>query len=262
MDSKKFLSYNLLGHTLGLVLIFMITFIFSGCSSLRPETDPLLDKKAIALSNKIRFFNQNIIASKGTGWVRIETKKEIKKFRIAWASIFPNKIRITFLVSGHPLETIIATGKTITFFSHTGEHSKYTYNSTNPNMEDYINVPVKMSEMVSLLLGRFPIKDFDDAWFSPLDSSLSTITLKKNWDSLTHLHFDNDEKLDTIQVKDSSGKLLYEMSIIKYKDYNFGTIPVKIQIKDKNSQKLTLEITSFTPNPKIKESVFHLTESG
>ncbi len=255
MGNKSYFSW--------LFLLAIISFIISGCASLRPETDPFLDKKAFALSSKVRSFNQNIIASKGTGWARIETKTEINKFRIAWACIFPNKIRITFLVSGNPLETIIATGKTITFFSHTGEHSKYTYNSENPDMDKYVNVPVKMSEMIALLLGRFPVKDFDDAWFSPLDSSLSTVILKEKWISLTqYLHFKEDEKLDTIQSKDNTGKLLYEMTIIKYKDYKFGTIPVKIQIKDKNNQKLTLEITNFIPNPKIEDSVFQFTESG
>ncbi|MCK5347794.1 MAG: hypothetical protein KAJ25_00305, partial [Desulfobacula sp.] len=184
------------------------------------------------------------------------------KFRIAWATIFPNKIRITFLLSGLPVETIIATGEKITFLSHTGEHSKYSYNSKDPDMKDYILVPVKLSEMILVLLGRLPVKNFDDAWFSPSDSSLSTIILKQNWKGFTQsIHFNDKGKVDGLKTTDLSGKLLYEMTMIKYKTHDFGNIPVKIEIKDKDNRKLTLEITNFLPNPPIKESVFQLTES-
>ena len=245
-------------------LIYITVFILfvSGCASFRPDTSPLLDKKAFLLSNQARSINQHITASKGTGWARLETKTKTVKFRIAWATIFPNKIRITFLLSGLPVETIIATGEKITFLSHTGEHSKYSYNSKDPDMKDYILVPVKLSEMILVLLGRLPVKNFDDAWFSPSDSSLSTIILKQNWKGFTQsIHFNDKGKIKGLKTTDASGKLLYEMTIIKYKAHDFGNIPVKIEIKDKDNRKLTLEITNFLPNPPIKESVFQLTES-
>ena len=245
-------------------LIYGVIFILilSGCAQPRPDTNPLLDKKAFFLANQARSFNQHIIASKGTGWIRLETKTKKDKFKIAWAAVFPNKIRITFLLSGHPVETIIATGEKITFLSHTGEHAKYSYHSKDPNMEDYIHVPVKMSEIILILLGRLPVKNFDDAYFSPSDASLSTITLRRNWKGLVQsLHVNSKEKIDTFKTTDLSGTLLYEMIVMKYKNNDFGTIPVKIEIKDSDNRKLILEITNFLPNPPIKESVFQLTES-
>ncbi|WP_299983182.1 hypothetical protein [Desulfobacula sp.] len=245
-----------------LIYIAVFILISSGCASLRPDTNPLLDKKAFLLSNQARSINQHITASKGTGWARLETTTKTVKFRIAWAVVFPNKIRITFLLSGHPVETIIATGEKITFFSHTGEHSKYSYNSKDPDMKDYILVPVKMSEMILVLLGRLPVKNFDDAYFSPSDSSLSTITLRQNWKGLTqYVHFNDKGKIEGLKTTDLSGNLLYEMTITKYKDNDFGTIPVRIEIKDSDNRKMTLEITNFLPNPPIKESVFQLTDS-
>lgn len=193
-------------------LFFCVAFILiiSGCAQLSPNTNPLLDKKAFLQAQS---FNQHILASKGTGWLKLETQTKVDKFKIVWAAVFPNKIRITFLIFGHPIETIIATGEKITFFSHTGEHSKYSYYSKDPNMEDYIHVPVKMSEMILVLLGRFPVK------------------------------------------------LLHEMTVKRYKSYDFDDIPVEIEIKDMDGGKLILEITNFQVNPPIKESVFQLTES-
>ncbi|MBT4505625.1 MAG: DUF4292 domain-containing protein [Desulfobacula sp.] len=243
------------------VCIVLFILILSGCAQLRPAGNPLLDKKAFLLAKKAQSFNHNIIAGRGTGWARIETKKKTDKFRIAWAAVFPDKIRITFLISGHPLETIIATGEQITFFSHTGQHAKYSDNSKDPDMDEFINVPVKMSEIISILLGRLPVKKFDKAYFTAQDPSLSSIALEQNWKGVTqYLHFNGNQKIDGLKSTDVSGKLLYEMNIIKYKTYGSNQIPVKIEIKDMDTRKLTLDITGFQANPLIKESVFRLTE--
>ncbi len=253
MNSRTLLSIT--------IYIIAMLLMISGCASIRPDTDPLLDKKALYLSNQAKSFNQHILASKGSGWAKLETQTRVEKFRIAWAAVFPNKVRITFLLSGLPIETIITNGKKITFFSHTGEHSKYSYKSKNPNMENYIHVPVKMSELISLLLGRLPLKPFDDAYFSVSDSSLSTLTLKQKWNRVTqHLHFNTRGNVDDLTSTDPAGNFLYGITVTKYNTYDFGDIPIKIEIKDMNDRKLTLGITDFVPNPPIKESVFRLTE--
>ncbi|MBU1343316.1 MAG: DUF4292 domain-containing protein [Proteobacteria bacterium] len=255
MNTQKLLS--------GWLYFAAVLFIVTGCTPHRPRTNPILDIKAVVLAHQARAFNQHILSSKGTGWAKLETKTTVDKFRIAWAAAFPNKIRITFLMSGLPIETIIATGEKITFFSHTGEHSKYSYDSNDPNMEKFIKVPVKMSEMVSILLGRFPVKNFDDAYFSPQDPSSSTITLRRNFKGVSQsVQFDSNKKIDRLNAMDTAGKLLYEITIFKYKAYDSDDIPIKIEIKDMDNKKLTLDITSFQSNPVIKETVFQLTEPG
>ena len=245
-----------------LIYFTCLILIATGCAPLRPDTNPLLDKKAFDLSTRARSFNQHIMAAKGTGFARLETKTHVEKFKIAWAAVFPNKIRITFLLSGHPVETIIATGEKVTFLSHTGKHAKYSYYSKDPDMKDYIHVPVKLSDMISVLLGRLPVKKFDDAYFSPSDASLSTITLTRTWKSTTqYLHVNSRGKIAGLKMTDHEGTLLYDMTIIRYKPYDFNDIPVQIKIKDKDNKVLTLTITSFLANPPIKESVFRLTGS-
>jgi len=254
MTNQKFIST--------LIYFAFLIVIVAGCAPLRPDTNPLLDKKAFDLSTRARSFNQHIKAAKGTAWARLETKTHVEKFKIAWAAVFPNKIRITFLLSGHPIETIVATGEKITFLSHTGKHTKYSYYSKDPDMKDYIHIPIKLSDMILVLLGRLPVKKFDDAYFSPSDASLSTITLGRTWKSATqYLHVNSKGKVAGLKMTDYEGTLLYDMTIIKYKTYNFGDIPIQIKLKDKDNKILMLSITNFLPNPPIKESVFQLTES-
>ncbi len=250
----------------GTFLIFffiVIIFILPGCAPLRPRTDPGLDQKARLYAASVTSANLQIESSKGTGWAKFETDGNSNKFRIAWAARFPNKLRITFLMSGHPVETIVSTGEKITFFSHTGEHAKYSSYSKDPDMEDYIKIPVKLSEMILVLLGRFPVNRFDDAYFSPSDDSLSTIHLLQKWNNKSQtLHIDSAGKLDKIKTFDELKNCVLDFQIQTYKPYTFGTLPQKIQIKDSLDRKLVLEITNFWPNLPIKDTVFQLTEAG
>lgn len=252
---------NNLRFFFGIIHIAALLMILSGCAQLTPETRPLPDEKAGLIASQARSFNQHIISSKGTGFVTLKTKKKSDRLKIAWAAIFPDKIRITFLMSGLPVETIIATGEKITFVSHTGEHPRHSYYSKDPDMEDYIHVPVKMSEIISVLLGRLPIREFDEAFFTPSDAPCPGIRLKKNRRAMTQtLHMNSEGKPDHLQSTTSKGKLLYEIRIANYQSYDFGDIPVNLEINDVDNQKLLVEIKSFQANPAIKESVFQLTE--
>ena len=130
-------------------------------------------------------------------------------------------------------------------------------------MEKYIHVPIKMSEMILILLGRFPVKEFDDAYFATWDPSLSTIVLKQKWrDTKQHLHYNDKKNIDGIWLEDYTGQLVYKIMTREYKKYGSDNISAILEIKDNNNRKLTLEITNFIANPTINESIFKLTEDG
>ena len=243
------------------VIICCISLFFSACTPKRPDTDPSLDKKALVLARQVQSFNKQIVSSKGTGWIRVKTETKHEKFKIAWAAVFPNKIRVTFLISANPIETIIATGEKITFISHTGQHKIHSYKAKDPDMKKYISVPIKMSEMILFLLGRLPVNNFDDAYFEPSDPSLSTIVLEqKEEHSIQSFHFNDKKECDSMWKENFSRKLIYKTLITKYKKYDLNNIPIQVIIKDNNGRKLFLEITNFILNPSIKESIFQLTE--
>lgn len=245
------------------VIFILLVFLFSGCAPLRPQTDPEMDKEALRLSHQAKSFNQQITTSKGAAWLKLETRDSIIKYKVAWAAVHPNKVRMTFLVLGQPVETIIATGKKIIFLSHTGEHAKRSFESKDPDMENYINIPVKMSEIIAILLGRLPIKPYDDAYFAPSNHAFSFVTLHQKLNGPVQLlNFDNNQKIDFISSINSRGKRLYDYNILAFQSYDFGKIPAKIQFLDIKGQKLTLTITRFTANPEVKDSVFVLTEQG
>lgn len=244
------------------VALALIIFL-SGCTPFRPSPNPVLDDKAGALARNIQSANSHIVTSKGTGWLRIRDGRHVEKTKIAWAAAFPNKLRLTFLLSGHPMATIIATGKKITILSHTGGKKPVTLNSGDPNLKSYVNVPVKLSEMIALLLGRFPVRPYHDAFFAPDDPTLSTVILAKSWQPVRQfLCFNKDGRLNEIRLVSGQEKPIYTLAVSGRSRFADTEIPCKINLAGEAHKQLFLHIKTFRANPEIKASVFRLTAKG
>lgn len=245
-----------------LALLLICIFIF-GCSGLRPQTDLLLDSRAMTVSLKAKAQNQSIKSSKGIGTVQIHTRDHTRTFKIAWAATQRNQIRITFLLSGHPVETIISNGDAIECYSHTGAHKKYIILSKNPNLKKYLGISVKLSELVQILLGRLPIEDFDDAYFKPADPKKATVILTKQFRPFSQqITLGKMQNIVQIQSLDNLGNINYSMHISNRKMIDSKKVPHNIHMIDQQNNRLVFKIVSFTPNPLLKAHVFQLTESG
>ncbi|WP_022664016.1 LolA family protein [Desulfospira joergensenii] len=248
----------LLSHILSAMVLILLV---AGCGSMRPVTDPALDKKASERALAARSLNRDVKSSKGTGWVTLEMDGRKDRFRVAWAVKTPNRARITLLASGIPFETIAGNGKSVTFFSHTHAHGLYTAKGRDPDLKQALHIRIRLSQIVSMLLGQIPLGQFDDAWFSP--EAPDQIILRQGKGSFVHvLDLDPDGTPRGLIRQDGSGNLVYDIQILSVKRVHGRDMPVDFLIRDRLGRSIRLILTQFIPNPPIKESVFVLTEPG
>lgn len=237
--------------------ITVFLFYLSGCALHRPMTDPVLDQKALAAAQKIESHNRHITTSKGTGRIHIQTATENTTLSMAWAAEFPDKLRITFLMSATPLETIIVNKDKITLISHTGQYKTKSFYSEDPDLKKVIQVPVKLSEMIRILLGRFPIIPLEDAYFSPVDQTLSRIVLQqKSSRKRQVLTINKKGQCDAIRVENSQQKKIYEIKVMAYKTFGQEEMFHQFSAADHQGNQLDFEIFKFITNPPLKPSVF------
>ncbi|MCG8639214.1 MAG: hypothetical protein MI862_05735 [Desulfobacterales bacterium] len=243
--------------------VALIFLAGTGCAPLRPQTDPAMDGLAVKIAQEVRSSNKEIMASKGLGWAVFETPSQTVRYRIAWAALFPGKARLTLMVAGQPVETILADGKGVTFVSHTGRHGRHRVDSVDPNLAPYIDVDIRLSEVISVLLGRIPVKPFNDAYFSPADPDLTTVTLHDNRTGpVQNLYIDAEQTIRAISFTKRDGTPFMDMEILSYQSYDFGKIPGQIRFEDTAGKRVTLTISRFEPNPDIKPALFILTQDG
>lgn len=233
----------------------------AGCAAHRPETDPGLDRTAWQSAAALQNMNQDIRTSKGTGRVRLESGNSIQIFQIAWAAQSADRLRMTFTASGHPVETIVADGSRVTFISHTGRHRPYSPASENPDLEPYTQVPVRLSDLISLLLGQIPVQTFDDAWFLPDDPF--RIRLHKKFRSLSQeVVLGADDAITKLRLLDRKGTALWEIHYHAFDRIGNNMVPVDMTITSSSLHNARVRITRFWPNIPVKESVFQLTPAG
>ncbi len=241
------------------VLLFL-SILFTGCAPIRPATDPLQDEYARRLAETAAQFNHDISAAKGTGWAKVVDQTQTMRYRIAWAAQWPNQMRITFILSGRPVETLVATGKSVTFISHTGRHSQYTMGNPDPDLDHILNLPVKISDICPVLLGRLPVRPYHDAYITPSYPEKEIIALfDRKKGPVQHLVFKPDNTLSELSTLDRQQNPAFTFRIDTMKRFNGRFIPERITFFSQTGDMVVFAITRFIPNPEIKPGVFELT---
>lgn len=237
--------------------------IFSGCGMPRPVTHPMDDARAMAMAVKIQQENRSITSCKGTGDLIIKNEGQQIRYRAAWAAELPNRLRITFLSSGFPIETVIATGENVTFISHTGRHGEHRISEPDPDLKSILQIPIKLSMVVRMLTGHQALLPFDDAYFQQNNTSNRTLLLRNSkTNQVQQLETDTKGNLKIIRQLDYTGTPLFSVVIFEYQLFEKNRIPSFLNITAAPGKSMDLQIHSFAANPILKEELFQLTGTG
>ena len=245
-------------------LFITSVILFSGCFGIKTVPEKTVDSPAWRLSLKARNFNRGITSAKGTATLTLEHNSKKETYRIAWAVSYPDMMRMTLLSMGHPVETILADGTRVTFLSHAGKHAPYTLKRANPSLADIIQLPVTTREIIGVLAGRIPIREFDSAMVDENESTQGTaLVLGRSWrGDVGRILMDSQDRPIRYQPVDFQNKSVYTLVIKTFQKHGAFDIPMKIEIRDTKGRRALLEITKFIHNIPLKRDIFSLTEPG
>ncbi|MDD9303973.1 MAG: DUF4292 domain-containing protein [Desulfobacter sp.] len=210
---------------------------------------------------KARSQNAQVTTSKGIGRLTLNNGTQKEQFKMAWAAQAPNRLRLTLLLSGHLFETIAASGDWVSFVSHTGRHKRHSAVSTDPDLAPYIQIPMRLSQMIALLLGRVPVREADRAWVSEKNPDL-ILAGKSFFSTLQSIEFNRQGQVSEYRLMDKEKHLIFG---IRYKDYTpqKGVLmPSAILIYDPSGRTIEIALPRIIPNAPVKESMFRLTIPG
>lgn len=245
----------------------VVALLLSGCALTKPSyMHDAKTNEALTILQQIEKINQEIKSCKGSGWITIANKKESKKFRMAWAASFPDKIRLTLLSAGHPVETILADGKSVIFVSHTGKHTTKRINSANPSLKDVVSIPVTVQDILSIFAGKVPIGKFDTAAIAQISYSAqftdTMLILKKRWSGESqNIVVNSANQVLSFSLVNENRRLLHSVFNEAYKTFDSFLIPSKVKVRDSEGRTIDFEMTAYQPNIPIRPDMFILTES-
>ncbi|WP_020588750.1 LolA family protein [Desulfobacter curvatus] len=242
------------------VFLFTVMLTGPGCALLEHQFGKQTDPHAEDIINRVQAFNAQIITSKGTGELTLSRGFHKETYKIAWVAQSPNRLRMTLLMLGHPVETIASTGQWVTFVSHTGAHDPHSAVSTDPDLNPYIKIPLRLSELVSLLLGKVPERPFDRAWILP--EKPDTVFATQSFSSEIQEWLTNEDKITTrYRVLDKKMNVIFGIWYSQFFKHDNFILPGRIIIKDGEQRVMAISLKNLLPNIPVKESVFRLTGS-
>jgi hypothetical protein len=249
------------GSGAGIVILLSIMILTGpGCALLGRQSGKSSDPRAEKIIHRTQAFNAQISTSKGTGQLTLTRGFRKEEYKIAWAAQSPNRLRMTLLMSGHPVETIAATGQWVTFVSHTGAHKPHSAVSADPDLNPYINIPLRLSELVNLLLGRVPERSFDKAWILP--EMPDTVFASQSFSPEIQEWTTNEDGITTrYRVLDKEMNVIFQIWYSRFFKQDKYTLPGLITIEDGEQRSMKIALNNIIPNIPVKESVFRLTGS-
>ncbi len=222
---------------------------------------PVEDNKALSLLNHIKSINKELVFIKGKAWITLKDGEQKTRFRAVWAATLPDKIRMTLLASGLPVETLVADGKTVTLLSHTGSHSTKRINSANPSLKKITGIGIKLTDFIALTAGRPPISKQVYPKELLTDERQTILLLRKKWGgSSEKIIVDPNNNVTTYQRLNAQNKAFYTVSFLKPTRIEKYELPFKTIIKDHQDRVVIFETTDFQTDIPIKETVYSLTE--
>jgi len=247
--------------------VLVLTVHFAGCSLTQPSYMHNTEtNETLTILQQVQSINREIKTCKGSGWITIANKKESKRFRMAWAASFPDKIRLTLLSAGHPVETILADGKSVIFISHTGKHAIKKINSGNPSLKDVVSIPVTIQDILSIFAGRVPIGKFDTADIAQITYSSqltdTMLILKKRWSGESqNIVVNPANQVLSFSLISKHRKLIHSVFNEKYTIFDSFSIPATVKVKDNEDRRIDFEMTTYHPNIPVRPDIFVLTET-
>ncbi|MDO9565815.1 MAG: DUF4292 domain-containing protein [Candidatus Desulfaltia sp.] len=252
-----------------IIILFAAVFLLSACAGISgvaskkaSVSEDLHEAANLLLSLKNK--NNGLKTFKGAGKVTFWGKgKKGLISNIAWVGSEPDKIRFAMRsLSGQPVVTLACDGTWLYFLSHMDEQRFYKKPSKNSTLKQFISIPIKSSDIVSILAGQIPVAEHDSAIIKKNRSKDGyVIILKKDWENVIEMIYLDETRTTVrkIEMFDLSGLLLYRAEFAGMQNINGYLVPSRLFFSGANGDSFHLDINRYWADVSILPSVFVLT---
>jgi len=249
-------------------LIFSLgtaVFLFSACSSL---TGRIPEKtagqiEALNLLSSLNNKNHGLKTFKGIGKIKLwHNDKPQFSERVMWAGIDPESLLIVVLASGRPLIKFSTDGKWLYYLDLTSKRSPFKkIRSTDASLDQLVSIPIRSSDVISLLSGRIPAYEYTSAGLiKNKDEKGFILVLKKRWRGVIEKIYLNEDKSDVqkVEIFKSDGSLKYRAVFEKMKYIKGYHVPLKLVISNDVGAGFQLDIERYMADAAVSPSMFVL----
>jgi outer membrane biogenesis lipoprotein LolB len=240
--------------------------LLSGCSLLKPTPAAVeMPAETRRLLSRLTLQNVALEQFKGLGTVRTTARDGAQQaMRVAWIAEAPDKLRLSVLnIGGLPTATMAADGEHFFLASHAPK-KYYKIRATNPSLKKLIGIDLKAREIIAVLGGRVPIREFDNA---RLETDAATgrrvlVLSSRRGRVIEKIYLAEDpESARSVEMFDAAGRRMYTLKMSKIQPLEGGfRVPFHIDVTS-GGDRLQLQVQRYWAHAAAAPSTFTLTES-
>ena len=258
-------------NTLLLPFLIIIAIYVNACGTLtvpkpgRGVPAELSEPETILADFKSK--NSTLKHFKGVG--RIELRQNGRPLideRIVWIASEPSKLSIAVLVSGFPAIKLASDGQWLYYYEAGREKNIFKkLRKDDPSLERLISIPIRTSEIVTLIAGRVPLRDYNSSRLLTLPDASGFILELKNswWGVLEKIYLDETKtRIRKIDFFNRLGALEYSVKFEKVNLIDGYRIPVLLNISNDEGVAVQFKVDRFWANVEVSPSMFELKPTG
>ena len=239
-----------------------LLLIAAGCGHRIPASTPEYDGAARlvdTLSNR----NADVLTFKGVGTIQKISGNQSQSFRAAWIGRHPDRLRLVVLAAGRPAVRIATDGRWV--------HLLDPYNRRQPlrrfafsqsGLESILGVPVRFSDLIDLLAGRYPLRPFDSirtVGNAPA-SNIVELALERKWAG-TAQTLVVDSTASTVRETaffGFGGETLYRIRYEREQAFDQRRVPTRFALESPDGRRLSFRIDRYQENVPVPADTFSL----
>ncbi len=208
--------------------------------------------------------NAGLEAVKGVGSFTLWLPEGAHSARVAWIAAAPDRIRLhVFGLLGQGQLILAADGRCITLHA-AADGRFYSRCADDPDLEKVVGFPILVSDLVSLLMGRIPLRTHSRTRVTTDDAGAGGLVLSLGgfWGSRQKITFDAEGRVREVAYFGAAGRLRYRVVLKARCRVDGYALPRALLLTAGNGRRLRLEVSRCWVNPVLKPGIFTLAPPG
>jgi hypothetical protein len=210
--------------------------------------------------DRLQTTNQSLKSFKGTGKISLRQNGVLTlDQRVAWVGAEPVNLSIVVLVSGFPAVRIASDGSWLYYVdSHDPKESYRKIRANDPSLERILAISINASDVISLLSGRIPQREYDTAILQPDSAGHGfVLILKKWWTVIARIYLDADKStVRQVEVFHRRGSLAYRAVFEQMQWVSDYRVPRILALSNDDGAYFQLIIDRYWADVEVSPSMF------
>jgi hypothetical protein len=239
----------------------------SGCSTLIPSqvvNAPESPEVTNILLN-LGQVNADLSTFKGTGKIKLWKKDSVQVVRTAWTGARPDKIRIVIQgITGFPVASMAADGNWFYLLSYS-QDSFYKAEVHNPDLEKLVSIPVTAGDVINLVSGVVPIRQYQSSNLMQLQAESGYILslMGERGVVIEKIYLDQARmRVHRIEIFTLKGQLAYRVDFSGETEVDGFRVPAMLIFSNDDGSGFQLDVDKFWPNAAVSPDMFVITPLG